>query len=137
LSLLREDGTDTGLVRGVLEVNAADGSVILSGEVPQGSLVRLMYADPDLLVDNAAAAATEAVHGHKGPSAALIVSCMGRRLAMGDDANAEIAAALKNAGDSACAGFYAYGEIAPVRGPSRADVQSQSIVVTHIAEGAP
>ncbi len=136
-SLLREDGTETGLVRGVLQVSAADGSVILSGDVPQGSLVRLMYADPDLLVDGAASAAKEAVNGHKGPSAALIVSCAGRRLAMGDDANSEVSAALKNAGDSACAGFYAYGEIAPVMGPSRADVQSQSIAVTHIAEDAP
>jgi hypothetical protein len=135
-SLLREDGRDTGTVRSVLAINP-DGSVTLAGDVPQGSLVRLMYADLESLVGGAAAAGKEAVNGHAGPSATLLVNCAGRRLAMGDDANAEIDAVMQVAGgSSACAGFYSYGEIAPVAGAARADVQSQSISVIHIAEDA-
>ena len=136
-SLLREDGRDTGLVRSVLAVNAADGSMTLAGQVPQGSLVRLMYADPDALVTSAATAVREAANGHTGASATLLVNCAGRRLAMGDDANAEIDAVIQSAGaDSALAGFYSYGEILSLAGSARADVQNQSMSVTHIAEGA-
>ena len=134
-SLLREDGRDTGVVRMVLAVNPADGSMTMAGDVPQGSLLRLMYADPDLLVSGAAAAGKEAVNGHAGQSATLLVNCAGRRLAMGEDANAEIDAVIQSASGGACAGFYSYGEIAPVPGSARADVQNQSIAVTHIAEG--
>lgn len=135
-SVQREDGKETGVVRSVLEVNPADGSMTLAGELAQGSLVRLMYADPDLLIDSAAAAGKEAVNGSKGPSATLLVSCAGRKLAMGDDAGAEIDAAMGSAGaDSICAGFYSYGDIAPSAG--LADVHGQSITVTHIGEKAP
>lgn len=137
-SVQREDGKDTGVVRSVLAVNPADGSMTLAGDLAQGSLVRLMYADPDLLIDSAAQAGKEAVNGSKGPSASLLVSCAGRRLAMGDDAGAEIDAAMAGAGsDSICAGFYSYGDIAPLAGPSGADVHGQSITVTHIGETAP
>ncbi|MEZ0224504.1 MAG: FIST signal transduction protein [Alphaproteobacteria bacterium] len=136
-SVQREDGKETGVVRNVLAVNPEDGSMTLAGDLPQGSIVRLMYADPDLLIDGAAAAGKEAVNGSKGPSATLLVSCAGRRLAMGDDADAEVAAVIDSAGDdSICAGFYSYGDIAP-SGPSRADVHGQSITVTHIGETAP
>jgi hypothetical protein len=136
-SVQREDGRETGIVRCVLSVSPDEGSITLAGDVEQGSIVRLMYADPDLLVDNAAAAGVEAVNGSKGPSVSLLVSCAGRKLAMGDDAGAEIDAAMRSAGpESLCAGFYSYGDIAPSGGLQRADVHGQSITVTHIGEKA-
>ena len=50
---LRLKNSETPLVRTVLSVNEADGSMVFADDIPQGEYVRLMKASSDRLIDGA------------------------------------------------------------------------------------
>ncbi len=134
-SVLREDSReDTGLIRTILGVDEAAESLILAGDMPQGSLVRLMHADTDSLVDGARSAATDAGGTAPADAATLLVSCVGRKIIMGSDVEEEVEAVIAAiGGNSAFTGFYSYGEIGPVAGGS-CELHNQTMTITHIRE---
>ena len=134
-SLLREDNReDTGLIRTILAVDEAAGSLTLAGDMPQGGLVRLMHADTDSLVDGARGAAAEAGKADAN-SATLLVSCVGRKIIMGSDVDEEVEAVIAEIGsNSAFAGFYSYGEICPFSGTGMSELHNQTMTITHISE---
>lgn len=134
--LREEDRMATGLIRTILNVDHAAESLILAGDMPENSLVCLMHADTDALVEGAGEAATEAaIGGSAGSSAAILVSCIGRKLIMGGDVEEEIEAVIKALGaDCAFAGFYSYGEICPFAGSGLPELHNQTMTITHISE---
>jgi len=139
LSILREeDKEDTGLIRTILDIDHLKKNLTFAGDVPQGSLVRLMHADTDSLVDGARAAAEEAAHnGHKDSSATVLVSCVGRKIIMGADVDEEVEAVIDAIGrNSAFAGFYSYGEICPFAATGFSELHNQTMTITHISEDA-
>lgn len=90
-SLLRDDSReDTGLIRTILGIDDAAESLILAGDMPQGSLVRLMHADTDSLVEGARSAAGDAGGTAPADTATLMVSCVGRKIIMGSDVEEEV-----------------------------------------------
>jgi hypothetical protein len=138
LSILKGDSRqDSGIVRMLVNVNQHEGSVILAGDIPQGAQVRLMHADADVLIDGAGQAGREAsMWGVAGETATLMVSCLGRKMALGSDVDEEVEAVHKAiGGSSACAGFYGYGAISPLPGQTPPELQNQAMAVTHIVEG--
>lgn len=131
-----EDRQENGLIRTLLDIDKEAQSLVLAGELPEGSLVRLMHADTDSLVDGAREAAEETGgSAAKGDSAALLVSCVGRKLIMGGDVDEEIEAVVKAIGGNAVyAGFYSYGEICPFAETGFAELHNQTMTITHISE---
>jgi hypothetical protein len=126
------------LVRTVLAVDEAAQSMTFAGDVPQGHLAQLMRANPDRLIDGAAAAAGDAA-GHGDPADAagsvltVAVSCVGRRLVLGERTEEELEAV------AARVGFYSYGEICPHSTdghPGAAELHNQTMTVTRLAEAA-
>jgi len=109
--LREEDRQETGLIRTILNVDHSAETLTMAGDLPQGSLVRLMHADTDSLVEGAREAAEEAnKKERKGNSAALLVSCVGRKIIMGSDVEEEVEAVISAIGkNSVFAGFYSYG----------------------------
>ena len=133
-----DDRTKSGLVRTILNVNEEDKSLLLAGNLETGSIVSLMHASTDELLDGAEEAAKAASKDGKSDSSAVIcVSCVGRKILMGDDTEEELEVVrnvIKNA--SAIAGFYSYGEICPFEGTGRSELHNQTMTITYIEEHA-
>jgi hypothetical protein len=139
LALVGEgDPASTGLIRSIMAVDWEAGTLTLAGAVAPGSLVRLMHADNDGLIDGARLAAERVLAGSSGSSsgaAVLMVSCVGRRDVLGDDIDDEIDAArtVFPAG-TPMAGFYSYGEIGP-HGPDReSELHNQTMTIASFSE---
>jgi hypothetical protein len=136
-AMLGDDHSELGLVRTILGVDEASGSLTLAGDIdPQGYL-RLMHASTDALVDGAetAAAAARAMAGTSGPGLALLVSCVGRKIVMGDRVEEEIEAVAEVFGPgTVVTGFYSNGEISPVGGLLECKLHNQTMTITHLSE---
>jgi hypothetical protein len=125
------------LVRTVLAVDEATQSMTFAGDMPQGCHAQLMRANFDRLVQGACDAAlmTRASGGADDPVLAIAISCVGRRLVLGERTEEEIEATLEvlPAG-SRQLGFYSYGEISPYTTGS-CDLHNQTMTLTTIREG--
>jgi hypothetical protein len=140
LAVRRADRGSAGgepLVRTVLAVDEAARSMTFAGDLPQGGVARLMRANPDRLVASAGQAARRAMQPLATPGAVLLlsVSCVGRRLVLGERTEEELESVLAAAGPAAThLGFYSYGEIAPAPGGGASELHNQTMAVTAIAE---
>ena len=135
---ISNDADDDGhTVRTILAVNETDDSITFAGDIPQGSRVRLMRANADHLIDGAGDAARSAgledyIDGT--PMLGLGVSCVGRRLVLGQRTEEEIEAVIDALPD-ACqlVGYYSYGELSPLRS-GRCDLHNQTMTLSLIWE---
>lgn len=137
LELLSSDRGRVGLIRTILGVDEAEGYLVLAGDVESGGYLRLMHASTDDLVDGAEQAALAAcTHPAKRPGQglALLVSCVGRHLVMGDAVEEEVEAVAATLGKRmTLSGFYSYGEFGPL-GKSDCKLHNQTMTVTCIEE---
>lgn len=137
LAMLGRDHTDVGLIRTILGVDEKAGSLTLAGDIDPAGYFRLMHANTDALVEGAETAAQAARNrvGCDRPSLALLVSCVGRKLVMGDRVDEEVEAVGAVFGQGAVlAGFYSNGEISPLTGHVACKLHNQTMTITHIAE---
>ncbi|MEZ0224749.1 MAG: FIST signal transduction protein [Alphaproteobacteria bacterium] len=132
--LSEENRQDTGIIRTLMDVDHAANTMTMAASVPQGSLVRMMHADNEALVDAARKAAEDANAG-PGEKANILVSCAGRKILMGSDVDEEIDAVLDVIGrKSAFTGFYSYGEICPYALSGSSELHHQTMTITSIYE---
>ena len=128
--------SDKPLIRTLLAVDAAANSLTFAGDVPQGYLCKLMRTNLDSLIENAglaAEAAHPAVPGATG--LCLVVSCVGRRLVMGQLTEEELDIVQDRLGSTtAITGFYSYGELAPFTDVMRCQLHNQTMTLTTIYE---
>lgn len=133
-----------GLIRTILGINEADGSLVLAGDIVRDGFLRLMHASTDSLVEGAQSAA-ESVIG-QGPgqgggdpgatdSLAILVSCVGRKLVMGARVDEEVVAVAEVFGRKAMiTGFYSNGEISPNLQGLECHLHNQTMTITHLSE---
>ncbi|MBX3236533.1 MAG: FIST C-terminal domain-containing protein [Nitrospiraceae bacterium] len=127
------------LVRTILAVDEAKQSMTFAGDIPQGSLAQLMRANFDRLIQGASEAASLTVNGHAGgqspnPTLSIAISCVGRRLVLGERTEEETEATLELLPkQSAQVGFYSYGEISPYAS-GVCDLHNQTMTLTTITE---
>lgn len=134
--MLGQDHSALGLIRTILGVDEAAGSLTLAGAIEEGGYLRLMHASTDALVEGAETAARNAAaHDVQGPAFALLVSCVGRKLVMGDQIDEEVEVVAELLGrDRILAGFYSYGEINPLHGTLDCRLHNQTMTVALISE---
>lgn len=132
---LRVPGTEArSVVRTILAVDEATQTMTFAGDVPTGSSAQLMRANFDRLVDGAHGAAFAAETVSSGPVLALAISCVGRRLVLGQRTEEELEAAIAGLPDTATlVGFYSYGEISPLAAGT-CDLHNQTMTITTISE---
>lgn len=139
-SMMGQDQNATGLIRTILGIDEATGSLILAGDVYQDGYLKLMHANTDSLVDGAEQAAESAGQGQDTDQAsfALLVSCIGRKLVMGARVDEEVEAVADVFGKkSVVTGFYSNGEISPLlKGGVECKLHNQTMTITHISETA-
>jgi hypothetical protein len=118
----------------VLAVDEAEQSMTFAGDLPEGSRARLMHANLDRLVQGASQAASG---GRRTEDAmlAIAISCVGRRLVLGERTEEEIEATLDALpAGSHQVGFYSYGELCPQNGASCCELHNQTMTITTISE---
>jgi hypothetical protein len=131
-------GQDDGhsVVRTVVGVDEAEQSLTFAAEIPAGSYAKLMRASRDRLVLGAQAAGTAAVGRFEGPVLCVAISCVGRRLVLGERSEEETEATLESLPvGTALVGFYSYGEISP-HTTGRCDLHNQMMMLTVLGEMA-
>lgn len=109
-------GEDEYLLRNVISL-AEDGSIIAQGDVPQGSSIRLMIGTKEsaLAAARQAAQQVKTALRDKKIALALVISSASRAHLLGRRIGAEINAVKEILGhNSPVAGFYSYGEYAPL-----------------------
>ncbi|WP_343870478.1 FIST signal transduction protein, partial [Caenispirillum bisanense] len=139
--MLCAEAMSQGTIRTILGIDEAAGSLLLAGDVEEGGLLRMMAAGTDALVDGAERAAAACLEPAPAPWAALalLVSCVGRKLVMGDRVDEEVEAVLDTlgagaGGDLAVAGFYSYGELGPHSQAAGCRLHNQTMTVAVLGE---
>ena len=137
LQIQDPDRPQQGIIRTVLGIDRSERSLTFAGDVPEGWMARLMRGDFDHLAAGAADAARQAFASNDGAGASeevsLIVSCVGRRLLMGQRIIDELDA-MGEVARPTSVGFYSYGEIAPLEAAGACVLHNQIVAVTRIAE---
>lgn len=131
---IREDASATPLIRTLLAVDEAERSLTFAGDVPQGHLCRLLKTNMDMLIEHAALAAESSMHESEGSFLVVAVSCVGRRLVLGQLCEEELEVIRETLGDNAViTGFYSYGELSE-KGESRCTLHNQTMTLVSIYE---
>ncbi|MCB0324839.1 MAG: FIST C-terminal domain-containing protein [Bdellovibrionales bacterium] len=141
LSIRQKDDNSDSLVRTILSISDEERSMTFAGDIPQGCRAKLMRCTPDRLVEGAAQAAEAA----RDSISALIsnqevlsiaISCVGRRLVLGETAEEELEAILSILPSTTKQiGFYSYGEISP-NFSGVCDLHNQTMTLTTFSEKA-
>lgn len=135
LSIREDPDRGVPVVRTILAVDEAAQSMTFAGDVPTGWRAQLMRSSPDRLIAGAMRSAADAASGMDGaPVLALAISCVGRRLLLGQRADEETEATLEALPPgSHQIGFYAYGEISSV-GSAHCELHNQTMALTTLRE---
>jgi hypothetical protein len=140
--LIRDpDRPDHDVVRTILAVDREGRSMTFAGDMPDGWVAQLMRGNFNRLAAGAAEAARQARSGlgqsGDGDGLAVLVSCIGRRLLMGQRTVDEVeAAGLELGSRMSRVGFYSYGEISPHSATGMCQLHNQTMTVTAITEAA-
>lgn len=129
------DGQGSDLVRTIVNVDEAADALVFAGDVPQGWLAQLMKGNFNRLVDGAGEAARLAGRAGPGQGVAILISCIGRKLLLGQRISDETEAIAELLGpDVVQLGFYSYGEISPHMRSGACELHNQTMTVTVLAE---
>lgn len=139
LAIRSEEQPGKVLVRTILKVDEQENSLTFAGDIPEGSFAQLMKANFDRLVQGAADAAEMGAEGHAFrkdlATLAIAISCVGRRLVLGERAEEELGAAIHALPEGTCQiGFYSYGEISPYRAQGTCELHNQTMTLTLLQE---
>lgn len=124
------------IVRTILSIDEVNQSMTFAGDIPEGSKVRFMKANFDRLVDAASDAASSCLKmNEKTPKLAILISCVGRKLILGNRIDEEIEAVSEIFGNGTMlTGFYSYGEISPLNPLAKCELHNQTMTITCINE---
>jgi hypothetical protein len=123
----------------VFAVDHEKRSVTFADDVPEGWTAQLMRGNFDRLVEGAADAARQAQTslkaGKNDHQFSILVSCIGRRLLMGQHTSDETEAAdAELRAGTLWFGFYSYGEISPHAKSGICELHNQTMTITSFAE---
>ena len=95
-----------------------------------------MKANFDKLVVAASDAASQTLLPRgKPPRLSLLISCVGRKIILGDRIVEEVEAVLEVLGDHTLqTGFYSYGEISPFSPHATCELHNQTMTITTFSE---
>ncbi|QYJ67558.1 FIST signal transduction protein [Flavobacterium litorale] len=129
-------GRKDAVVRTILSIDTEKQAMIFADNVPENSRVQLMMASADGISQGAYNAAKLAMQNReKKPQLAIPVSCIGRKLVLSQRMEEEAELIKQLVGENtAIAGFYSYGEIAPFYGNTSCEFHNQTMTLTLISE---
>jgi hypothetical protein len=139
LALRASAGDDKRIVRTLLAVDEKNSSMTFAGDIQQGHFAQLMKANLDRLIDGASKAALMANENSDqsaGQTLSVAISCVGRRLVLGERTEDELESTLDALpSGTRQVGFYSYGEISPFA-TGHCDLHNQTMTLTTIREAS-
>lgn len=122
------------LVRTILRINEENASMTFAGSVPKGIKAQFMLASNEEIIEGAEIAAKESL-GSTDPDVVFVVSCVGRRIVLGERTEEELEAISRvYPNQPAVFGFYSNGEIAPMHEDGYVVLHNQSMTITTLTE---
>ncbi len=142
LAIRSDLNSDKRLVRTILSVDEANSSLTFAGDIPEGYLAQLMKANFERLITAADEAGTIATSHLTAVSAtevkpvlAISISCVGRRLLLGERSEEETESVMQSLPEGAQQiGFYSYGELSPYSEDGTCDLHNQTMTITTFNE---
>jgi len=133
---LKPSGAANAVVRTILSIDDATGGMVFAGDIPAGARVRFMRASYEDLIDGASRAA-EQTSLVADPELALCISCVGRRIVLGQRVEEETESVRAALGPRpVLAGFYSYGELAPAGVAVACQLHNQTMTITTLREAS-
>jgi hypothetical protein len=139
---IRENSQNSNtLVRTILGIDEKQQSLIFAGDIPEGYLAQLMRSNFEKLIASASEAGNNAFNmildkeiKPDSPILTIAVSCVGRRLLMGERSEEEVESLLEIfPSGTKQIGFYSYGELSPYS-TGDCSLHNQTMTVTSIYE---
>lgn len=128
-------GGSDSVVRSILSIDESAQTMTFAGDLPVGASAQLMRASYEELVTGAEDAARLAFSAEA--DFALCVSCVGRRVVLGQNTENELEVIRAILGmRPVIAGFYSYGELTPSGTDGACRLQNQSMSITTLSESA-
>lgn len=123
------------IVRTILSIDEKEQALIFAGDMPENWLAELMHTNMNNLIEGAADAASQISNKAKDlPMLTIAISCIGRRLVLGENTEDELQAVLDILPpNTKQVGFYSYGELSP-SGVNQCDLHNQTMTLTSIWE---
>jgi hypothetical protein len=137
--MLGKNQEESGIFRTILGVNENEGSITLAADICPNSYLKLMHTSTEKLISGAETAAMHATasldKNLTGESLAILVSCVNRKLVMGDRVDEEVEAVAEILGENVTVtGFYANGEIAGDKPLGECHLYNQTMTITYMTE---
>lgn len=134
LKILTLGDSRTDLVRTVVGIDEATKSMIFAGDIPTGASAQMMRGNFTHLINAAGEAARQAMGDGSG-TLAILISCIGRKLLLGQRIADEVESVSDVLGSRhATIGFYSYGEISPHSFTNSCELHNQTMTITIIGE---
>ena len=133
---MKENKDSEPVVRTILSIDEDKKSMTFAGNIPIGSSVRFMKGNIDKLIDASYHAAAEIYKNQDDqPELAFLVSCVGRKIVLGNRIEEEIEVVKEVFGNEMLVcGFYSYGEISPTQNKVACELHNQTMTLTTISE---
>lgn len=141
LAIRKDEEDQCQLVRTILAIDEENQSLTFAGDVPSGYLAQLMRANFERLISSAGEAGEQALKrmqhvkvDQTHPMLAVAISCVGRRLLLGERTEEEVESTLSTLpSGTAQIGFYSYGELSPYT-TGTCDLHNQTMTLTTFSE---
>lgn len=130
-------GENENIVRSVARIDEANNALIFASKIPEKTQVQLMHSNVMKLIDAAEQALDNCTLNFTNgqTTAALIISCIGRRMIMGQKTEDEIDIIKNHLPNHAeICGFYSYGEYSPTTS-KRNELHNQTMTLIVFQEG--
>lgn len=133
----KETADDHDAVRTILGINEEDQSLTFAGDIPEGENAQLMMGNFDNLISGAGDAAANAAPQwtcDSKSSIGILVSCIGRKLLLGQRTAEELEAVSEKLNGMPTIGFYSYGELSPHATSGICELHNQTMTITLLGE---
>lgn len=135
LRIYPADKPEQAIVRTVVGIDEGARTMTFAGDMPEGYCAQLMRGNFDRLIQGAAHAAEQAQGESEGERVAILVSCIGRKLLLGQRTREEVEAVQSVlGGNTHLAGFYSYGEVSPHALTGSDELHNQTMTITTLSE---
>ena len=129
------DKPEQAIVRTIVGIDEEARTMTFAGDMPEGYCAQLMRGNLDRLIQGAASAAEQAQGEIAGERVAVLVSCIGRKLLLGQRSREEVEAVQGVLGAAThLTGFYSYGEVSPHENSGNAELHNQTMTITTLSE---
>lgn len=137
--MLGPDQKGSGIFRSIIGMNEEEGSLTLAGNIDASGYLKLMQSSIEKLIAGAEMAARTVAHAigesEDGDALAILVSCVGRKLVMGDRIDEEIETVASLLGrNTVVTGFYSNGEFVGSEFYGECHLNNQTMAITWMRE---